>query len=87
MDLLHNLYIGFGVAFTPENLFYALLGCLLGRQAAAAARRLLVAGSQHLVVVVRALLGAQVVAGPRVGPSRHLHTRAAWQVRQPARGS
>ncbi|MCC7226764.1 MAG: tripartite tricarboxylate transporter permease, partial [Burkholderiaceae bacterium] len=30
MDLLQNLYIGFGVAFTPENLFYALLGCLLG---------------------------------------------------------
>ena len=30
MDLLHNLMLGFGVAFTPENLFYALLGCLLG---------------------------------------------------------
>ena len=30
MELLHNLYIGFGVAITPENLFYALLGCLLG---------------------------------------------------------
>ena len=25
MDLLNNLIIGFGVAFTPENLFYALL--------------------------------------------------------------
>ena len=30
MDLLNNLILGFGVAFTPENLFYALLGCLLG---------------------------------------------------------
>ena len=30
MELLHNLMLGFGVAFTPENLFYALLGCLLG---------------------------------------------------------
>ena len=30
MDLLNNLMMGFGVAFTPENLTYALLGCLLG---------------------------------------------------------
>ena len=30
MDLLNNLMIGFGVAFTPENLTYAFLGCLLG---------------------------------------------------------
>jgi TctA family transporter len=30
MDLLNNLMIGFGVAFTPENLAYAFLGCLLG---------------------------------------------------------
>ena len=30
MELLNNLILGFGVAFTPENLFYALLGCLLG---------------------------------------------------------
>ena len=30
MDLLNNLMLGFGVAFTPENLFYALMGCLLG---------------------------------------------------------
>ena len=30
MDLLNNLYLGFGVAFQPENLAYALLGCLLG---------------------------------------------------------
>jgi putative tricarboxylic transport membrane protein len=30
MDLLNNLILGFGVAFTPENLFYALMGCLLG---------------------------------------------------------
>ncbi len=29
MDLLNNLMLGFGVAFTPENLFYALMGCLL----------------------------------------------------------
>ena len=30
MDLFNNLMMGFGVAFTPENLTYALLGCLLG---------------------------------------------------------
>ena len=30
MDLLHNLGIGFGVAFTLTNLAYAFLGCLLG---------------------------------------------------------
>ena len=30
MDLLNNLYLGFGVAFQVENLTYALLGCLLG---------------------------------------------------------
>ena len=30
MELLNNLMIGFGVAFTPENLAYAFLGCLLG---------------------------------------------------------
>jgi len=30
MDLLHNLGIGFSVAFTFQNLLYALLGCLLG---------------------------------------------------------
>ena len=30
MELLNNLMLGFGVAFTPENLAYALLGCLLG---------------------------------------------------------
>ena len=30
MDLFNNLMLGFGVAFTPENLTYALLGCLLG---------------------------------------------------------
>ncbi len=30
MELLHNLMLGFSVAFTPENLFYAFLGCLLG---------------------------------------------------------
>ena len=30
MELINNLILGFGVAFTPENLFYALLGCLLG---------------------------------------------------------
>src|SRR6476469_6505005 len=30
MDLLHNLGIGFGVAFTPLNLAYAFFGCLLG---------------------------------------------------------
>lgn len=30
MELLHNLILGFSVAFTPENLFYAFLGCLLG---------------------------------------------------------
>jgi TctA family transporter len=30
MDLLHNLGIGFGVAFTAQNLLYAFMGCLLG---------------------------------------------------------
>src|SRR5436189_801952 len=30
MDLLHNLGIGFGVAFTAQNLLYGFFGCLLG---------------------------------------------------------
>ena len=30
MELLQNLMLGFSVAFTPENLSYAFLGCLLG---------------------------------------------------------
>src|SRR4051794_23119740 len=30
MDLISNLSIGFGVAFTPINLLYAFIGCLLG---------------------------------------------------------
>ena len=30
MDLISNLSLGFGVAFTPMNLLYALAGCLLG---------------------------------------------------------
>ena len=30
MDLLHNLSIGFGVAFTLQNLMYCFAGCLLG---------------------------------------------------------
>ena len=30
MDLLHNLGIGFGVAFTAQNLLYGLFGCILG---------------------------------------------------------
>ncbi|MGY6271321.1 tripartite tricarboxylate transporter permease [Achromobacter denitrificans] len=30
MELLDNLMLGFSVAFTPENLLYALLGCVLG---------------------------------------------------------
>jgi len=30
MDLLHNLGIGFGVAFTIQNLLYGFFGCLLG---------------------------------------------------------
>ncbi|AMG88730.1 MULTISPECIES: tripartite tricarboxylate transporter permease [Bordetella] len=30
MELLQNLALGFSVAFTPENLLYALLGCVLG---------------------------------------------------------
>ncbi len=30
MDLLTNLSTGFGVAFTPLNLLYAFVGCLLG---------------------------------------------------------
>ncbi len=30
MDLMSNLMVGFGVAFTPMNLLYAFVGCLLG---------------------------------------------------------
>jgi putative tricarboxylic transport membrane protein len=30
MELMDNLMLGFSVAFTPENLAYALLGCVLG---------------------------------------------------------
>jgi putative tricarboxylic transport membrane protein len=30
MDLISNLSIGFGVAFTPINLLYAFIGCMLG---------------------------------------------------------
>lgn len=30
MDLISNLSLGFGVAFTPINLMYALIGCVLG---------------------------------------------------------
>jgi TctA family transporter len=30
MDLIANLSLGFGVAFTPINLVYAFVGCLLG---------------------------------------------------------
>ena len=30
MELLDHLMLGFSVAFTPENLLYAFLGCLLG---------------------------------------------------------
>ena len=30
MDLISNLALGFGVAFTPINLLYALIGCVLG---------------------------------------------------------
>ena len=30
MDLINHLSLGFGVAFTAQNLIYALVGCLLG---------------------------------------------------------
>jgi putative tricarboxylic transport membrane protein len=30
MDLINNLSLGFGVAFTPINLLYAFIGCVLG---------------------------------------------------------
>ena len=30
MDLISNLSLGFGVAFTPINLLYAFVGCMLG---------------------------------------------------------
>src|SRR6476619_4515981 len=30
MELLNHLALGFGVALTPVNLMYALIGCLLG---------------------------------------------------------
>jgi putative tricarboxylic transport membrane protein len=29
MELLDHLALGFGVAFTPVNLLYCLMGCLL----------------------------------------------------------
>src|ERR671929_1538232 len=29
-QIFHNLILGFGVAFTPIHLLYALIGCLLG---------------------------------------------------------
>ena len=29
MDLIANLSTGFGVAFTPINLLYAFVGCML----------------------------------------------------------
>ena len=30
MELFDNLALGFGVAFTAQNLLYALIGCVLG---------------------------------------------------------
>ncbi len=30
MDLINNLSMGFGVAFTMQNLLYAFIGCFLG---------------------------------------------------------
>ena len=30
MDLINNLALGFGVAFTFTNLLYCLIGCILG---------------------------------------------------------
>ncbi len=30
MDLINNLALGFGVAFTAQNLLYAFIGCILG---------------------------------------------------------
>ncbi|MFZ3126941.1 MAG: tripartite tricarboxylate transporter permease, partial [Rhodoferax sp.] len=30
MELIHNLALGFGVAFTAQNLMYAFVGCFLG---------------------------------------------------------
>src|SRR4029079_2619700 len=30
MELFDNLMLGFGVALTPANIFYALIGCVLG---------------------------------------------------------
>jgi putative tricarboxylic transport membrane protein len=30
MDILANLYLGFGVALSPENLWWCLIGCFLG---------------------------------------------------------
>lgn len=31
MDLINNLSLGFGVAFTFQNLIYCFVGCLLAR--------------------------------------------------------
>ena len=30
MDLINNLALGFGVAYTLNNLMYAFFGCVLG---------------------------------------------------------
>ena len=30
MEIFDNLMLGFGIALTPANLFYALVGCVLG---------------------------------------------------------
>ncbi len=30
MDIVHNLFLGFGVAFSPSNLFFCFLGVLIG---------------------------------------------------------
>ena len=30
MDLLHNLVLGFGVALTPTNVLFCLIGALIG---------------------------------------------------------
>ena len=41
LDLIHNLALGFGVAFSPMNMFLCLIGALVAIPAAAALRLLL----------------------------------------------
>ena len=54
MDLIANLATGFGVAFTPINLLYAFIGCVLGT--------LIGIGRLSRNLLVRSLCGTYVEA-------------------------